>query len=76
MEVLLRKSGFQFTDKVVEEMIQICDINHDGVIEYHEFVEANRKMLGLSKRRRPGAGVDPYSFQSVMSARQASRRAR
>ena len=47
MEVLLRKSGFQFTDKVVEEMIQICDVNHDGVIEYHEFVPMMTAMLTM-----------------------------
>jgi len=47
LEVLLRKSGFQFTDKVVEEMIQICDVNHDGVIEYHEFVPMMTAMLTM-----------------------------
>jgi len=45
-ESLLRKSGFDFDDSTIGEIMDAADVNHDGVIEYDEFVPAIMAMVG------------------------------
>merc|ERR1712166_1194883 len=42
---LLSRSGFNFPDHMIIQMIKAADVNEDGVIEYEEFVPA---MMGLA----------------------------
>merc|ERR1711907_532200 len=54
-ESLLRKSGFKFDNATIKRIMDVVDTNHDGVIEYDEFVPA---ILSLLKYRR-GQGSAP-----------------
>merc|ERR1712195_277484 len=42
---LLRKSGFQLDDETINMVMRKADTNHDGVIQYSEFVPAMRALV-------------------------------
>jgi len=54
-EVLVHKGVSHMTDDELREFMKAADHNGDGRIDYHEFVEANRKLLGLPKKRKDGS---------------------
>lgn len=33
----------QISGKVIDELVESCDRNHDGEIDYNEFIETMRK---------------------------------
>ena len=43
-QMLLESCGFGFDEETIQMLIDAADTNHDGVIEYNEFVPA---MLGI-----------------------------
>jgi len=45
-ESLLRKSGFKFDNATIRRIMNVVDTNHDGVIQYEEFVPAIITLLG------------------------------
>ena len=51
----------QATDAVYRKHEKRLKKLYDGKIDYHEFVEANRKLLGLPKKRQANA----YSVETV-----------
>ena len=42
---LLGLSGFKFTPDQISEMCDAADVNHDGVIEYEEFIPVGISLL-------------------------------
>jgi Ca2+-binding EF-hand superfamily protein len=45
LAVLLVKSGLDFSWKVIRKIVKAADINHDGLIEYTEFVPMMLKII-------------------------------
>jgi len=45
LEMLLGASGFAFSAVFIKEMIEQCDLNHDGVIDYAEFVPMMTQLI-------------------------------
>merc|ERR1712195_236796 len=58
-ESLLRKSGFEFDDAMRSKICEAADVNHDGLIEYDEFVPAIMALVH---------NTQPASAQAVASS--------
>jgi len=58
-ESLLRKSGFEFDDAMISKICEAADVNHDGLIEYDEFVPAIMALVH---------NTQPASAQAVASS--------
>merc|ERR1712188_281703 len=46
---LLELSGFNFSADTVAKLMDAADVNHDGVIEYEEFIPVMRAILNEKK---------------------------
>eukprot|EP00656_Telonema_subtile_P053822 TRINITY_DN786_c0_g1_i11.p1 TRINITY_DN786_c0_g1~~TRINITY_DN786_c0_g1_i11.p1 ORF type:complete len:202 (+),score=74.82 TRINITY_DN786_c0_g1_i11:1-606(+) len=55
-ESLLRKSGFKFDDATIRRIMNAVDTNHDGVIQYEEFVPA---ILALVRHKSSAPAAAP-----------------
>jgi len=55
LEKLLGLSGFNFSRDTVAQIMSRADVNHDGVIEYNEFIPMAMEIIGIRKE----AGVAP-----------------
>eukprot|EP00658_Telonema_sp_P-2_P040695 TRINITY_DN2909_c0_g1_i2.p1 TRINITY_DN2909_c0_g1~~TRINITY_DN2909_c0_g1_i2.p1 ORF type:complete len:369 (+),score=76.11 TRINITY_DN2909_c0_g1_i2:3-1109(+) len=70
-ESLLRKSGFKFDNVTIRRIMNAVDTNHDGVIQYDEFVPAIISLLRHQRAAPAPAAPAPSSsmpdFYSVPS---------
>ncbi|KAL3915963.1 MAG: hypothetical protein SGPRY_007017 [Prymnesium sp.] len=64
-EVLMHTGLARMSDEEVQDFLDRADGNRDGRIEYHEFVEAQRRLLGLPKKRKHGGAAYQVSSQSL-----------
>jgi len=51
---LLEMSGFNLSATNIAKLMHAADVNHDGVIEYDEFIPVALAMLKESKKKRSG----------------------
>merc|ERR1711966_506175 len=51
LRTLLELCGFDLSAKEIEDFVSAADTNHDGVIEYDEFVPVATKMLKSKKKK-------------------------
>jgi len=63
-ESLLRKSGFKFDDATIHRIMNVVDTNHDGVIQYDEFVPA---IMALLRSKAEAPSSMPSSMPAISS---------
>jgi calmodulin len=52
---LLQICGFPLDDDTIDEVVELADLNHDGVIEYEEFVPVMMELMNEAPEERADA---------------------